>query len=208
MTQAFVDVGVTLDGFVAGPNRRPGDPLGDAGLRMHEWMFRTATLVERLGQRGGETSADDALVRAVFDRAGACVTGRGMVDAGEVGWPEEAPFRAPVFVLTHAPREPWVRPGGTTFRFVSDGPERAPAQARGAAGGRDARLCGGAATIRHCLGAGAVDEITLPIAPLLLGAGLRLVEGLAPGRVQLAPFATIHSPNATHVRYGTHAARR
>jgi hypothetical protein len=88
---------------------------------MHTWAFHTATFRERLGIGGGDTSHDDQLVRRVFERAGAHVMGRRMFDEGEVGWPEEAPFRSPVFVLTHHAREPWKRKGGTTFYFVIDG---------------------------------------------------------------------------------------
>src|SRR4030095_198312 len=104
MTSVFVDVGMSLDGFIAGPNRGPANPQGDGGVDIHQWVFRTATFLERLGAGGGERSADDAVVRAVFDRAGAYVMGRRMFDEGEVGWPEDAPFRAPGFVLAHSAR--------------------------------------------------------------------------------------------------------
>src|SRR5512143_1881703 len=83
MSKVFFDVGVSLDGFIAGPNRGPGNPVGDGGTRIHEWVFRTTTFLERIGLSGGETSADDALVREVFERAGAYVIGRRMFDEGE-----------------------------------------------------------------------------------------------------------------------------
>jgi dihydrofolate reductase len=118
MGKVFVDVGMSLDGFIAGPNGRPGNPLGDGGTRIHEWIYPFAAFAERIGLPGGATGPDDDVVRAVFARCGAYVMGRRMFDEGEVGWPEDAPFRAPVFVLTHQPREPWVRKGGTTFHFL------------------------------------------------------------------------------------------
>jgi dihydrofolate reductase len=121
MSVVFFDVGMSLDGYIAGPSAAPGNPLGDGGVGMHTWAFHTATFRERLGIGGGDTSHDDQLVKRVFDRAGAHVMGRRMFDEGEVGWPEEAPFRSPVFVLTHRAREPWKRKGGTTFYFVTDG---------------------------------------------------------------------------------------
>lgn len=201
MAKVFIDVGMSLDGYIAGPNGRAGNPLGDGGLELHQWMFNTATFGERLGRGGGERSRDDDMVRQVFERAGAYVLGKRMFEEGEVGWPEDAPFRAPVFVLTHTPREPWVRKGGTTFHFVTDGIESALAQARAAAGAKDVRVSGGAATIREYLAAGVVDDMMLHIAPMLLGAGVRLFEGLAPAAVKLEPVEVVASPLVTHVRY-------
>jgi dihydrofolate reductase len=193
---------MTLDGYVAGPNARPGNPLGDGGAHMHDWMFRTATFVERLGAGGGgEQSPDDAIVQALFERAGAYVMGRRTFDEGEVGWPEDAPFRAPVFVLTHEARQPWARKGGTTFYFVTDGIHRALEQARAAAGGRDVRISGGAATIRQFAAAGLVDDFTIHIAPLLLGAGMRLFDQFGTVDIRLQQAAVSHSPLVTHVRY-------
>ncbi len=167
MSEVFVDVGVSLDGYIAGPNGGPGNPLGDGGTRIHQWLFQTAGFCERLGLPGGQSSSDDQLVRRVFERAGAYVMGRRMFDEGELGWPEDAPFRAPVFVLTHSPREPWKRKGGTAFFFVTDGIESALRQAKAAASGRDVRVAGGAETIRQYLDAGMVDELALHIAPML-----------------------------------------
>ena len=118
MSKIFFDVGVSLDGYIAGPNRGPGNPLGDGGTSIHEWMFQTASFLERIGSSGGETSPDDALVKDVFERTGAYVMGKRMFEEGEVGWSENPPFRASVFVLTHSAREPWRRKGGTTF-FLS-----------------------------------------------------------------------------------------
>ncbi|WP_186319094.1 hypothetical protein [Streptomyces sp. SAJ15] len=125
MSTVFASPGMTLDGFVAGPNARPGNPLGDGGLRIHEWVEDVETWRERQSVTGGTGTGgdqDDGVVRETFERAGAYVMGRRMFAEGEVGWPDPPPFRAPVFVLTHTPREPWVRQGGTTFHFVTEGP--------------------------------------------------------------------------------------
>ena len=201
MAKVFVDLGVSLDGYIAGPNARPDNPLGDGGLRIHEWVFGLASFRERLGWEGGEGGADDALVRDVFARAGAYVLGRRMFDEGEVSWPEEAPFRAPVFVLTHKPREPWLRKGGTTFQFVTDGIESALQQARAAAGDKDVGISGGADTVRQYIKAGLVDELTLHVAPILLGAGNRLFDGLGPADLKLGAPEVTASPRVTHIRY-------
>jgi len=201
MAKVFFDVGVTLDGYIAGPNGRPGNPLGDGGLEIHDWMFQTAYFRERIGWAGGETSHDDELVRRVFDRTGAYVLGRRMFDEGEVGWPENAPFRAPVFVLTHTPREPWPRAGGTTFFFVTDGIASALDKARTAAGDKDVRISGGAATISQYLRAGLIDEFTLHVAPLLLGDGVRLFHDLTADALKVQQREVSHSPKVTHISY-------
>jgi dihydrofolate reductase len=115
-------------------------------------------------------------------------------------WPEEAPFHTPVFVLTSQVREPWVRPGGTTFYFVNDGIESALHQARAAAGARDIRIAGGADAIQQYLRAGLVDEFTLAISPVIFDGGPRLLAGI--GRdVGVKLVETIASPRVTHVRY-------
>lgn len=201
-SKVFFDVGLSLDGYMAGPNAKPGNPLGDGGPAMHGWVFETASFRELFGIPGGDSSsADDALIRRLFSRTGAYVMGRRMFDEGEVGWPENPPFRAPVYVLTHSPREPWVRQGGTTFHFVTDGIESALAQAKAAAGGKDVRISGGADAIRQYIQAGLVDECTLHVAPSLLGAGLRLFDRLAPGELKLETVNAASSKLVTHLDY-------
>ncbi|MGH8540310.1 MAG: dihydrofolate reductase family protein [Stenotrophobium sp.] len=201
MGKVFVDVGISLDGFMAGPNGRPGNPLGDGGTRIHEWVFPLAAFQERHGQSGGETGANGDLVRAIFARAGAYVMGRRMFDEGEVGWPEHAPFQAPAFVVTHKARKPWVRKGGTTFHFVTDGILSALQQAQKAAGALDVRICGGADLIQQFINAGQVDELSIHVAPILLGKGLRLFDRIAADRVKLEPLSAVHAPQVTHLAF-------
>lgn len=150
---------------------------------------------------GGKTGADDAIVRAVFARTGAYVMGRRMFDEGEVGWPENAPFRAPVFVVTHQPREPWVRKGGTTFTFVTQGIQRALEQASAAAGEKDVRVSGGANLIQQYIEAGLVDELTIHLAPIVLGQGVRLFDHWAVDDGTLEPAEVIASPSVTHLGF-------
>jgi dihydrofolate reductase len=201
MSKVFFDVGMSLDGYIAGPNRGPNNPLGDGGVGIHRWMLKTATFLDRIGASGGDASPDDALVKQVFDRTGAYVMGRRMFDEGEVSWPEHAPFRAPVFVLTHSAREPWVSPGGTTFFFVTDGVASALKQAKAAAAGKDVRVSGGAATIRQFIEAGLIEEFTLHVAPALLGTGLRLFEQVGPRDLRVEQTQVQHSPLVTHLKY-------
>ena len=127
----------------------------------------------KLGE-GGETGTDNQIVEHTFRRTGVSIMGKRMFDLGERMWPEEAPFHTPVFVLTSQVREPWVRPGGTTFYFVNDGIESALRQARAVAGDRDIRIAGGADAIQQYLRAGLVDEFTLAISPVMFGGGPRL----------------------------------
>jgi len=201
VSKVFFDVAVSLDGYIAGPNRGPRNPLGDRGTSVHNWMFQTASFRKMIGLPGGDTGEDDAVVRAVFERSGAYVMGRHMFEEGEIGWPEEAPFHAPVFVLTHTPREPWPRKGGTTFTFVTDGMKSALEQAKAAARGKDVRISGGAATIRQFLKAGLVDEFTLHVSPVIQGAGVSLFDHMAHDDFKMEQAQVIASRLTTHITY-------
>jgi dihydrofolate reductase len=126
--------------------------------------------------------------------------GRGEWDESWRGWwGEDPPYHVPVFVLTHHPREPLPMEGGTTFHFVTDGIESALEQARAAAGDQNVLILGGAAAIQQYLAAGLVDELRLHIAPIILGAGERLLENV--GDLKLEPIDVVASPAATHVKY-------
>lgn len=127
--------------------------------------------------------------------------GKRMFDGGERGWPEEAPFHTPVFVLTHQKRDPWVRPGGTTFYFVNDGPEKALALAKEAAGHRNIRISGGADTIQQYLTLNVVDEIDIALVPVLFGGGRRLFNNIGEPLPQFRISRVLDTPDATHLRY-------
>jgi dihydrofolate reductase len=201
MSMVFASLGMSLDGFIAGPNAGPDNALGDGGARIHQWMYRVEAWRERQTLSGGEVNRDAELVEENYNRAGAYIMGRRMFDEGEVGWPDTPPFRAPVFVLTHNPREPWERQGGTTFTFVTDGPESAVEQARRAAGEKDVQVAGGAETVAQFLNAGLLDELEIHLAPVLLGAGARLFDGVEADMLKLEPARVVESPAVTHVRY-------
>jgi len=200
MSKVFFDVSLSLDGCLAGPHAGPDRALGDGGAALHEWLYSTATFRASLGESGGETGHDDALVKAAFDRAGAYVMGRRMFDEGENRWPEAPPFQAPVFVLTRHTREPWVRDGGTTFHFLTCSVHEALARARAAARGRDVRIAGGADTIQQFLAADLVDDFTLHTAPRLLGPGVRLFDDFV-AEHPTEVVAASHSERAAHVHY-------
>jgi dihydrofolate reductase len=201
MGTVHASLGMSLDGFVAGPNAGPNNPLGDVGMRIHRWVYDLEGWRERQSLQGGKTNPDDEISRETYDRTGAFVMGRRMFDEGEVGWPDPPPFRAPVFVLTNRAREPWVRQGGTTFTFVTDGVESALEQARAAAGEKDVLVSGGANTLGQFVEAGLLDEVQIHLAPVVLGEGVRLFEGIDPENVELERTRVVDSPRVTHLRY-------
>lgn len=209
MSKVFVNIALSLDGFMA-PEGMDMDHFSDPGYKnwgakwgaLMAWALDQRYLREKLKfGKGGETGPVNDLVRATFERTGAHIMGRRMFDGGELGWPEEAPFHTPVFVLTHHRREPWVRPGGTTFHFVDDGPAAALALARQAAGGRDIRVSGGAETIQQYLNLGAIDELEIALVPVLFGDGRRLFEHLAEPLPGFRIERVLHDAKATHLKY-------
>jgi dihydrofolate reductase len=195
-------MGMSLDGFIAGTNRGPTNPLGDRGTTIHTWIFEQRAFRETHGLgSGGKTGADNDRLRATIERIGANIMGKRMFDEGEVSWPEEAPFHTPVFVLTHEKRAPWVRKGGTTFYFVNEGIESALDKAREAAGKKDVRISGGRDVVLQYLHAGLVDEVAIDLAPVLLGEGLRLFEGVDRTKVSLEIADVVPSSAVAHLTY-------
>ncbi|WP_033317854.1 dihydrofolate reductase family protein [Streptomyces yerevanensis] len=195
------DMAISLDGYVAGPDVTLDNPGGDGAEPLFEWIHNLASWRERQGMTGGEENRDSELMREWFDATGAVVMGRMMYDTGEEFWGDNPPFRAPVFVLTHRPRPTLVKEGGTTFTFVTDGIHSALDQAKAAAGDRNVDIAGGASTVQQYLGEGLIDELQLHVVPALLGAGLRLFEGLGAVRRNLEPVRVVDTPLATHLKY-------
>jgi len=198
--KVVVDITMSLDGFIAGPNDGPELPLGDGGEGLHQWVYDLASWREPHGLEGGKTNRDSEVLDEAMRSTGAMVVGRRMFENAK-GWGENPPFHKPVFVLTHETRAIEAKSGGTTFTFVTDGIESALEQARAAAAGKDVSLGGGANTIRQFLGAGLVDELQIHIAPLLLGDGIRLFEQLGTQRVEVERTRVIDSPEVTHLRF-------
>jgi dihydrofolate reductase len=206
MTKVFVNIGLSLDGYMAPEGMTMDDPdfkgWGAKWGAMMGWLLKQQAFRDHLHLgAGGETGPINDMVRATFDRIGANIMGKRMFDQGEVAWPEEAPFHTPVYVLTHEKREPWVRPGGTTFHFVNDGAERALELARAAAGGKDVRISGGADVVQQYLNLGVVDELEIALAPVLFGGGRRLFENLRGPGPQFRIGSVLAGPDATHLRY-------
>jgi dihydrofolate reductase len=200
--KVFFSVSMSLDGYVA-PEGRMGEERWTAQwVELQQWLLGQRYFRERVGfGADGEEGRDNDIVRETFERTGASVMGKRMFDLGEESWPEEAPFHTPVFVLTHEQREPWERPGGTTFHFVNDGVESALERAREAAGDLDVRIAGGGATIVEYLNAGLVDEFTVALSPVLFGSGVRLFEAIDADRIALEPVGAEPTGRVTHLSY-------
>jgi dihydrofolate reductase len=200
-------ISISLDGFAAGPNQGHEHPLGEGGMRLHEWVFATQAWNEQHGREGGERNADSEVVEKASAGVGAHIMGRHMFggwegpwdDTWRGWWGEDPPFHAPVFVLTHHPRDELQMEGGTTFEFVTEGIETALEHARAVAGEDDVAIAGGASAIRQYLAAGLLDQLQLHIVPVLLGAGERLLQDA--GDPLLEPVEVVGSPTVTHVTY-------
>jgi dihydrofolate reductase len=209
--RTYLDITVSVDGFVAGPSPTLEEPLGQRGEELHEWIVALKSWRERHGMSGGESGPeDDAYAKSLADQ-GAVVMGRKMFSGGEgpweddpnadAWWGDEPPFHAPVLVVTHHAREPVAKQGGTTYTFVTEGVEAALEQAQAAAGDKSVLVAGGADIAHQALASGRLDEIQLHIAPILLGGGTRLFENLEAADVRLERTRLVDSPKATHLTF-------
>jgi len=207
MSSVTCHIAISLDGFVAGPNQSLDNPIGEGGMRLHQWAFATDSWRKQQGLDGGERTPDSEVVDDVVSGVGAYIMGRKMFGGGDGPWDEtwtgwwgeDPPYHTPVFVLTHHSREPLAMQGGTIFNFVTDGIESALEQARAAAGDKVVSIAGGASTVQQYLAAGILDELYLHIVPVILGAGERLLEDI--GDPTLQPVSVTASPTVTHVKY-------
>ena len=192
---AFVTM--SLDGYVAGPNDRVGEGLGDGGERLHRWMFGAPSTSD--DGPHGPSAVDEEYLGEVFGAAGAWLVGRTMYDLAE-GWGDDPGFGVPVFVVSHRTHDTVVK-GDTSFEFVAGGIAAALSRAGAAAAGKDVLIMGGADVLRQYLAAGLVDELMLTIAPVLLGGGKRLFDGIARTDVAFERTGVVESPVATHLRF-------
>ena len=210
MSKVRVHISTSLDGYVAGPNQSQEEPLGEGGERLHDWLVRLEGVARRAPVwRAARRTSATRVVAEENANVGAEIMGRGKFGPATRGpwgddpwrgwWGEDPPFHKPVFVLTHHEREPLIL-SDTTFTFVTDGIESALEQAREAAGDKDVFIGGGADVINQYLAAGLVDELELHVAPILLGGGARLFDGVGPN-VKLEALRTIEAPGVTHLKY-------
>jgi dihydrofolate reductase len=211
MGKVKVNITMSLDGFVAGPNQSARDPLGVGGEQLHEWLTSLEAFRETHGdEEGGEVNASTPIAEEILGNVGATIMGRNMFGGGPGPWSDDPwkgywgddpPYHHSVFVLTRHPREPLEMKGGTTFHFVTDGIESALEQATAAAGESDVSIGGGANAVQQYLAAGLLDEILVSVVPILLGGGARLFDDFGERRPRLRQVQAIEAPGVTHIRY-------
>ena len=209
MSKVRVHIAISADGYVAGPNQSQENPLGEGGEALHDWFIALKTWREPHGRDGGEVNANTPIAEESLANIGAEIMGRGKFgppgggpwgeDPWQGWWGEDPPFHKPVFVVTHHEREPLTL-SDTTFTFVTDGIEDALEQAREAAGDKDVYIGGGADIINQYLAAGLVDELEVHIAPLILGGGERLFDGVGPD-LKLEQLRAVEGPGVAHLKY-------
>jgi dihydrofolate reductase len=199
---------ISLDGYGAGPDQDVDNPLGRGGEALHRWFYPTRTFQRMFGKGEGTTGIDDKFAARGFENVGAWILGRNMFGPVRGSWPDESwrgwwgdnpPYHVPVFVLTHHARRSLEMEGGTVFHFVTDGIQAALARAMEAAGGRDVRVGGGAATIRQYLQARLIDEMHFVVSPVLLGGGEPLFAGMDLPALGYGVTECVPSGQATHV---------
>lgn len=199
---------ISLDGYGAGARQTTENPLGEGGEALHDWFIPTRAFKRVTGKSGGTTGVDDDLAARAMVGVGAFIMGRNMFGPVRGAWPDASwrgwwgknpPYHAPVYVLTHHPRETAVMEGGTEFHFVTGGIHDALARARDAAGGKDVQIGGGVSTVRQFLAARLIDELHVAIAPILLGSGEHLLAGLDLPALGYTCSEHVTSPAATHI---------
>jgi len=199
MSKVIARLAMSLDGYVAGPDSGVEHPLGIGGERLHRWVFDLRAFREAQGMKDGTDNADSRMIAAWNTRPGAVVMGHGMYITGEQPWGDNPPFHNPVYVVTHHPRPTLPKEGGTTFHFVTEGPERALALAREAAGEKDVSLAGGAHLVQQFIRAGWLDELLLHIVPVLACTGTRLFDDLGTEHIEWEKAEVHDSPEVTHM---------
>ncbi|WP_457311953.1 dihydrofolate reductase family protein [Sphingomonas sp. UYAg733] len=199
---------ISVDGFGAGPDQNLDNPLGVRGKELHEWAFGTKTFRTMFGEAGGSSGIDEGYAARAMHGLGAWILGRNMFGPVRGDWPDDEwkgwwgdtpPYHCPVFVLTHHARASIEMKGGTVFHFVTGGADEALALARQAAGERDIRIGGGSATIRQYLQVGAIDEMHLAIAPIMLGCGEGFFAGINLPALGYNVTEHVRGENAMHI---------
>jgi dihydrofolate reductase len=194
MSKVVAGITTSVDGYIAGPDDGPGKGLGEGGEALHSWVFGGPWTYES-GPKGEATGEDKAWLDRNMSRLGAVIAGRWTYEAAE-HWGDSNPWPVPFFIVTHRPED---QPDGEDFTFVGS-MEEAIAKARDAAGAKDVHVMGGANTIREALAAGVVDELSIIVAPIVLGGGKQLFDGFEK-RIELEHLGVRQSPFATFIDY-------
>lgn len=198
MSKVIVGLSTSADGIASGTSEADFWQVHEAVLG---WVFGLRSWREAQGMDGGEDNGDSRLWAEDNQRIGAQIVGRRMFDFAVDAWGENPPFHVPVFVSTHRPHERVDKQGGTSYTFVTDGIVATVEAARAAAGDKDVLIAGGLSTARQALAAGVVDELSMHITPVVLGAGAKLLDNIGPDPIRLKPIRVSGSAEITHIRY-------
>jgi dihydrofolate reductase len=210
MTKLKLNITMSLDGYVAGPNQSVEHPLGEGGEQLHDWAFATRTFRAIHGMERGATGLNDDIAKEYFENIGATIMGRHMFGGGDGPWGdkpwngwwgEDPPFHMPVFVLTHHPRDSLETQGGTTFHFVTEGIDVALERAKNAARGKDVTLGGGTNIAQQYLKAALIDEMEIHVVPMLLGDGAHLFDNVGGRQTDYECIRVVNSPTVSHFKY-------
>ena len=196
MSKVVAELSMSLDGYIAGPGVSPDEPMGRGGEQLFDWLY-----ADRPADQAEDFEVD------YYSKVGALVVGRRMADVGIEHWGDEPTFHAPCFVLTHRPHNTITKRGGTSYTFVTDGPQAALQQARSAAGDADVQINGGADTVRQYLEAGLLNELRLNLVPILLGSGTRLFDTIRTD-LRLTQTHLAAEPRAVRITYAVNVGSR
>ncbi len=200
MGNVVLELSMSLDGFVAGPNDGPDNSLGDGGERLFRWYSSGDTALPLPGTdmvfQISRASAE--LLQEEWGKVGAMVAGRRMFDIAQA-WHGNPPGGEPCFIVTHTVPQEWVTEG-SPFTFVTDGVESAIRQAKQAAGNKNVAVSS-ANIAQQCIKAGLLDEIQIDLVPVLLGGGVRLFEHLGAAPIELESIGVIAAPGVTHLKF-------
>jgi dihydrofolate reductase len=190
MSKVISNISMSLDGFMAGPNIRHDEPMGENGELLHDWMFNAKT--------SGESKSIQA---EFFNNIGAYIIGKRTLDVGLVPWGDNPPFHAPCFILSSKSHDTIIKQGGTSFTFITSGIESALMQAREASGSKDVIVMGGANTIQQYLSAGLIDQLYLHLPHILLGTGTKLFDNLTIAPTKFEKISSMETTGVTHLKF-------
>jgi dihydrofolate reductase len=198
MSKVVLGMSMSLDGIAGGTDESDFWTVHEAILG---WVFNLRSWQEQQGMNGGEDTPDSRRWAAAFDRIGAQIVGRTMFDFGNEPWGDNPPFHAPVFVLTHRGQDPIPKAGGTSYTFVTEGIQAAVSQALAAANGKDVLLAGGVRLAQQAVAAGLVDELSIHVAPVIIGNGSRLFDAIGKEQIRLRNTDATAGDGVVHLTY-------
>lgn len=187
MTSVIVEMTLSLDGFIAGPQVNKEHAMGIGGDRLHQWIFE------------GKSKGDEVALEETKQMTGAVIIGKTMFDVGLQYW-NDTPYPVPTFVMTHKPLEK-LSMKSSSFTFLTTGIDDALIQAKAAAGKKNVLIMGGANIAQQYIKSQTFDELWVHIAPVLLGEGVRLFERIGSDHIELERISLVGTKGMTHMKF-------